>query len=48
MTASPITPAPRPTHRWVAETGMGNFIAGCGSDAETIRLLAQEVMPKVA
>jgi alkanesulfonate monooxygenase SsuD/methylene tetrahydromethanopterin reductase-like flavin-dependent oxidoreductase (luciferase family) len=35
-------------YRALVEAGMRYFIAGCGSDAETIRLLAQEVMPKVA
>ncbi len=36
------------SYRQLVEAGMRYFIVSCGSDLETLRILAQEVMPQVA
>jgi len=35
-------------YRRLVEAGMRYFIVSCGSDIETLRILAQDVMPQVA
>ncbi|HET6316263.1 MAG TPA: hypothetical protein VFG86_07385 [Chloroflexota bacterium] len=35
-------------YRGLVDAGMRYFIVGCGSDAETVRLVGEEVVPRVA